>query len=145
MKNYEKFAEEIIEAITGNGSYLALTKGKLALCDETPCGECDFDKREDHCGPCAKSWLLSEYEEKPKLTQREWHLCKALKAGWIARDSTDVLFIYRTKPTKGNSMWVNGGRPVEIHKFMPGIFKFIQWQDAKPWSVEDLLALEVEE
>ena len=108
------------------------------------CKNCEFGKGTKTCREDRLDWLYSQHVEKLKLTQREWHLCKALKAGWIARDSTDVLFIYRTKPKKGNSMWVNGGSPVEIHKFMPDSFSFIKWQDAEPWSVEDLLKLEVE-
>lgn len=143
MKNYEKYKDQIIELIA-KGNRIGLLNGEIVNCDSIHCDHCGFNEI-GNCYNARRDWLNAEYIEKLKLTQREWHLCKAIETGWIARDKDNRLFAFIIKPKKGAAMWLNGNDVVTICDFMPNSFEFIQWRDHEPWSVEELLKLEVEE
>ncbi len=146
MTNYEKFKAELM-TILANDEILAVRNGKPGRCGEIPCECCDFRPEKLYvCGEAKRNWLNAEYVEMPKLTRREWHLCKAFEKGWIARDGTERLYLHKEKPTKKKKIWGLSQDLVPIEFFMPNSsFEFIQWEDEEPWSIEDLLKLEVEE
>ena len=59
---------------------------------------------------------------------------------WIARDSTDYLYIYPTKPNKDEGEWgvtlwdVCLDMQLFNHKF-----QFIKWEDEEPYHIPTLL------
>lgn len=142
MTNYDKYKSTIIETLANSAS-IALRGGKIETCLYAECSNCDFNKNND-CIAEKKNWLNAEYIEKPKLTQREWHLCKALKTRYLARGDNGALYMYEKKPHRSGGMWFSPGVIVSVENIMPDSFSFIKWQDAEPWSVEDLLKLEVQ-
>ena len=144
MMNYEAYKEEIIKMLLDEGTAsFGVFKGKIKTCYRAKCSECNFDGVPS-CRAARKDWLRAEYIEKPKLTQREWHLCKAIETGWIARNESGLLYRFEEKPNKSGEIWFHPGIILSL-RIVPNCFEFIQWQDKEPWSVEDLLKLEVEE
>ena len=55
---------------------------------------------------------------------------------WIARDIDGCLYVYESKPKKGITMWESDGLPMIPFDHL---FQFIQWEDAEPYSIEELL------
>lgn len=145
MTNYEKFKETLIDMLKC-GDMLAVTKhGEPAVCGVLDCMHCSFASSQyGFCEEDRVKWLNAEYIEKPKLTQREWHLCKAIETGWIARNESGLLYRFEEKPSKSGEIWFHLGIMLSL-RIVPDCFEFIQWQDEEPWSVEHLLKLEVEE
>lgn len=144
--NFEFYKDQILE-IAKRGS-LAVCNDKPVSCGEIQCTGCLFKRDEYGCAQGRElfEWLYAEHIEQPKLTKRERAFCEAVQTGWIARDKNGSLFWYGTMPgTKGNMIWVCCD-PCSYQMFnMGSLFKFIVWEDEKPWAVEDLLKLEVEE
>lgn len=66
MTNKEKYGNEIIELAANTGK-LVLKNGEPALCRETKCEECDFNKLNScKCSEYKfREWLNSEYVEPP--------------------------------------------------------------------------------
>lgn len=86
--------------------------------------------------------LIWERKEKPKLTEDEKAVLKALlkeKYKWIARDKNGCLYVYASKPEKVITIWEGSGLPM-----MPfnHLFQFIKWEDEEPYSIEELLGKE---
>lgn len=136
MKNKEKYFDEIIESFTS---------------DE--CTMCDFKKnyvlgRRSYigisCVKCCertKEWLEAEYQEPITLTDDEKAILKNInkKWKWIARDRSDSLYVYNTKPIKSVSYdeW-------QCHEYsninaFKHLFKFIKWEDDEPYNIDELL------
>ncbi len=157
MTNFEYYKEEILEL--ANKSYPPmLNKGKIELCDGYDCSDCkncEFDNDEIGCIPYMLKWLYAEHKEQPKLTKKERQFCELLETGWIARDKNGVIHVRDYKPVKMNTYWTSResihswnliGNCFVINKELFNTpFSFITWDDAEPWSIEDLLKLEVEE
>lgn len=147
MINAKKYEDELLELLLRRGG-LAVVNGKPDRCHMLLCSICEFRKDDETCDETCKekrlNWLYSQHVEKLKLTQREWHLCKALKTRYLARGENGALYLYEKKPHKSGGMWFSPGVIVSVENIMPDSFSFIKWQDAEPWSVEDLLKLEVE-
>lgn len=89
----------------------------------------------------------------PTLTKEDKIVCKALSLyarseTYIARDYTNLLFVYFSKPVKSeeDEWWSSDNdkvmKPLAIED---RFFKFITWDDEEPWLLADLLKLEVEE
>lgn len=105
-------------------------------CHEVGCSACILN---------AIEWLSSEHIEAPKLTKRERAFCEAVQVGWIARDENGVLYWFPQKESveKRASIW-SASEYTNI-SFMILDFSFIKWSDENPWSIEDLLKLDVME
>lgn len=145
--NYEYFKDEITE-IVAEGNTVALKDGHPVSCGGMRCSACGFNGQFGTCRPMRKSWLNAEHIEKPKLTKKERMFCELVETGWIARDSDALLVHYKCKPEKANWSWVNGDKVLCIGRHFNSIadgFSFITWDDKEPWSVEELLKLEVME
>ena len=83
MFNIEKYADEIKEIF--NAGELAVSKsGKPVVCFEINCQDCFFDKR--ICNEQLVDWLISEYQEKPEITEAEYYFCKILENGGLFKD-----------------------------------------------------------
>jgi hypothetical protein len=155
MTNYEFYKDEI-EMRYREGKGFALTKsGKIIMCRSNQCGDCCFsrhvsrDSTDLSCGDRKMMWAVQEYTERPKLTKHERKFCELLegKDAWIARDMGDkTVTVYKCRPDKRSDFWA--GRTFTCSTFifeMKLKFDFIQWEDGSPWSVDELLKLEVEE
>lgn len=140
--NYEFYKDEILE-ITRTGLRIAMVEGKLRSCAGLGCDDCDFG-----CGCMEKTfeWLYAEHIEPPKLTKRERAFCEAVLAGLIARDENGNLHLFDlvSEPYKQNRGWLKRSVSCNHIRLKSDTFKFVKWEDEKPWSIEDLLKLEVE-
>lgn len=142
MKNWEKYAEDISKTAVG---YFALTKsGEITSCTSVSCGYCQF-RGDGDCGSTALNWLYSEYEPpEPKLTAQDKAFLDCIEMnGYIARDKIGSLFCYLCKPTK--DLEVEGEwNDADCFALNKHLFKFISWEDEKPWLISELKNLEVE-
>lgn len=140
MTNFEKYKDEIAK-IVRNGKFISLNKNTRVLgeCGSISCYNCRFL---GNCAIEALEWLYEEYQEPaPKLTKKERAFCEIVRHGYIARDKDECLHIYRVPPSKNSLEWT-GQCWIELGC---DFFSFILWEDEKPWNIEDLLKLEVEE
>lgn len=144
MTNFEYWKEKILE-IAKTGSDIAVAGGKPTMCEDTQCSECDFQDIWE-CG--AKTmlieWLYAEHVEKPTLTRKERMFCEIVETGWIARNKDGELFWFYVKPIPDiGCVWMNRGGRCNRMDYGVIPFDFIKWEDEKPWSVEELLKLDV--
>jgi hypothetical protein len=148
MTNYEYFKDEIIELLV-SGREMAVEDDKPIACKDTSCCRCDLYGKNPpliSCEPAVKAWLNAEHIEKPKLTKKERMFCELYGIGWIAMDADGTIWWHNNKPSNNGCAWISSGRSYANISTLPDInFSFITWDDEEPWSVEDLLKLEVEE
>lgn len=146
--NFEFYKEKIIDALKSKNSMACCCMKTLAALKNVDATELFQNRCRGRC--CSECWnevfeiLKQEHSEEPKLTKRERAFCEAVQTGWIARDKNGSLFWYGAMPgTKGKAIWMCFD-PRSYQMFnMGSLFKFITWSDEKPWSIEDLLKLEV--
>ena len=150
MTNFEFYKDEIlaIEVM----STVAFSGGKIKNCNDTRCEQCLFSSKHNGkvCSINLTNWLYSEYTPpKPTITKQEFTLLSLMKPGYIARDENNGLWWYSEKPQKCNCTWeakAHGlGKVNSKHINISDPFPFIKWEDDEPWSVEELLTLEVSE
>lgn len=141
MTNFEYYQDEILK-IAEKNSLIGLINGKPISCKDTYCIRCDWYDTE--CRKDCFNWLYAEHVEKPKLTKRERLFCEFIEYGWITISVCDEIIWTSNKPSKINGRWQAwGGKNLNLtHKFDLK-FDFIKLEDKEPWSVEDLLKLEV--
>lgn len=144
MTNFEYYKKEILE-ITNNGDNVAVRDDKPIACESLEyCTECEI--KYGDCQFARTKWFCAEHIEQPKLTKKERQFCELVETGWIARDGDGLLVYYVQKPKRGDNCWIPYSDVLRIDNRFPYIgFPFIKWEDKKPWSIEDLLKLEVEE
>ena len=138
MINFEKFKDEILETIE-QGDNIAFKNGVITPCSTTNCMECEFYTG-NGCNKKFIKWLYAE--AKPTLTAKERAFCEIVNEGYIARDKDGELYIYANEPPKRKEQWCSD---VDFIPLNNEYFSFIIWEDEKPWSIEELLKLEVEE
>lgn len=146
MTNFEFYKNKLM-AIATDGSDVALVKGKPAKCDDTLCCQCDFGSF--NCGADLVKWLYAEHVERPKINKKTKEFFDLIETGWVARDSSGSLYLYRyiDKPVKNSTVWSPSGFSlISLNEnILPFItLDFIKWEDEEPWSVEDIRNLEVE-
>lgn len=133
MKNIEKYYDELLN-LEGNIN-----------CYFTECimkEECDSKKDCDECRKALIKWLNEEYRKPIAISADEKVILRNLpeEFKYIARDSNTDIFIYKTKPTKKLSAWVNtitsNTAPLNLYNHL---FQFIKWEDDEPYSIEELL------
>lgn len=139
--NFEFYKEKIL-AIVEKDNSIALSNGKPVDCSTVGCDICGF---RGNCYKNRYNWLYAEHIEPSKLTKRERAFCEAVQTGWIARDKDRSLYWFPddVEIQKTERMW-NAERYVCIYSFKL-LFLCIKWEDEKPWSVADLLKLEVQD
>lgn len=147
MINAEKYRDKLLKFIeekdAGSFTFSKGKEGKFWQCGGRRCSECGMSKERSNCSVERLKWLLSEYKESVKVSGLEHELLKFwYESGccyrYIARDSTGNLFLYVKRPTKKAEVWAS----IEWHKFIidfNDLFKFIQWEDSEPTSIEDVL------
>lgn len=161
MTNYEFYKEEI-EMRYRECTPFALTKQNcIASCKIIDCEECVFscynnpETRGLRCGDRKMIWAMQEHVEMQKLTKKERKFCELFegKDVWIAKDKSGVPYLYNKKPHKGKGLYDEIWEANYHGNTMDGIvfqlaemkFEFIKWEDEEPWSIDDLLKLEVVE
>lgn len=85
----------------------------------------------------------SEHKDKPTITVKEQHFLKFIKNGWIVRDLNGYVRWFEKRPKKQGEIWNNFYSSVDIERPFKNMFSFIEWEDEEPWSVEELLKLEM--
>ena len=148
MTNFEYYKKEILE-ITNKGYDVAVINNKPVSCESLEyCTECQL-KNHRGCYLNLTKWFCAEHIEQPKLTKKERHFCELVETGWIARDVDESLYYFEEEPArdKKRKVWdeVPFSKVIEIDQFDDCDFDFITCEDREPWSIEDLLKLEVEE
>ena len=141
ITNFEKYKDEIL-SITDFGDNIAFVDGKVCIRNHMiDCSDCSFGELNgmDTCYKNIVEWLCSY--TKPTLTRRERAFCEYAQIGHITRDQNGQLFHAVELPIKEELAW-SGGVRCEHIEYVD--FNFITWDDEEPWSVEDLLKLEVE-
>lgn len=133
MKNIEKYCDELLN-LEGNIN-----------CYFTECvmkEKCDSKKNCTECRKALIKWLNEEYREPIAISADEKAILRNLpeEFKYIARDSNSSIFIYKTKPTKKLSAWMNtvtsSTAPLNLYNHL---FQFIKWEDDEPYSIEELL------
>lgn len=147
MTNFEHYKEDILQIIHNHLCGIALKNNTLQPCERTCCSDCQFNCFDENSGCKLKmfEWLYSEYKPIPKLTKQEHAFCVMAETGYIARDKTGYLYWHKTKPTKRETDWMSTIGKWKRMDWENLQFDFIQWEDNEPWSVEDLLKLQVKE
>lgn len=142
MTNCEYWKERLLEIVESGGD-VAIMGGVPVICESIDCRDCD------RIGKCTEDglveWLCAERATVQKLTKKERMFCELAETGWIAREKNKSLYLFSSKPKKGNELWFGDSYLVNYHPSFNLKFDFIKWEDEYPWSVEDLLKLEVEE
>lgn len=115
MLNAEKYKNELLKVINENEQdFIAFDErdNSIKNCTTMVCKDCKFTrtKAKALCTQTKLKWLLSEYKEPIKLTRLEYEILKwAKKEGYkyIARTSSNSVFIYENKPNKLNYCWAS--------------------------------------
>ena len=150
MTNFEHYKKEILN-ITDRGYNVAVVDNEPTACGYVQhCEECQLENKTEkwRCHLNRMKWLCEEHVEqpkKPKLTKKERQFCELVETGWIARSKNGCLNLFSKRPTKLTNCWFSNYNPFSDLTLFNFGFSFITWDDAEPWSIEDLLKLEVEE
>lgn len=140
MTNFEFWKGRLAEIAEENEDVAIFAGKPIECCRMEDCKNC---YRHGNCtdGVLIK-WLLEEHIEKPKLTKKERMFCELVETGWITRDRNGAIWWGYKRPTKKVCSWIGAG--ATLYAGAIAKFSFIKWEDEEPWSVEDLLKLEVE-
>ena len=146
MINGEKYRDKLLKFIeerdAGSFTFSKGKEGNFWQCGGRPCFECGMVKERSNCSLARLKWLLSEYKEPVKLTEFERDILEyALKnTGYrfITRDDEDKLYFYSTKPRKYNRYWQYLAQN-QRRLLSDDLFRFVQWRDSEPTSIEDVL------
>lgn len=149
MINAEKFKDELLEILSEN-RYIEVDKSnrKIRKCTGNNCPKCMFGitalgKGRDSCSIAAMLWLLSEYKEPIKLSRLEYDILKYIsdntKHMYITRNKNGNLYIFDIDPrkSKADDLWTSRG--TSWLGVFNKLFKFVQWEDSEPTSIEDVL------
>lgn len=152
MKNKEKYAKEIVDAVTSGGYGFGFNKysEEIKRCNEVSCDECLFGELSGtyECNKVKREWAESEYIEKPVISKMDRAFLEyvGIRINYITRDMDGGLFIYISKPHKLIDCWESSGCESDKSlKFFKLDFPMIKWSDSEPWLIEDLKKLEVVE
>lgn len=139
MTNFERYKDEILN-IAKIGLVKITKSGEITTCSGK-CNDCILYPEEvKECRNELIEWLYAEV--KPNLTAKERTFCEIFTKGYIARDEDGDLYVYANEPLKEEVEW---NADIDSIHLNDEYFPFIKWEDEKPWSIEELLKLEVEE
>lgn len=141
MKNWEKYEKEIKEL---NSLAFSKNRNTFGYCENTVCDNCDFDETGTDCIQKKINWLYKEV--KPILTKDERAFCEMFDIDssgetYITRDAGGRLELWADKPINCDGYWSEADAGIRLD---PSYFLFISYKDENPWSIADLLELEVE-
>ena len=148
MTNYE-YWKDTIQTIWDKNGKVGVTKNEVPCdCYIINCNDCIMFDDHNQCQEVIFKWLMAEHVDKPKLTRKERQFCELVETGYIARDFNGNVYYYNNRPYKKNTLWYSIPQDSTNLKrilFPNNHFKFIEWSDKEPWTIEDLLKLGVEE
>ena len=121
-------------------------------CIGVRCSECPLSDTDAYCCDCCNKakYIFDVYniiekwhkEHQPKkLTRLEFEMLKWLDKGdykFIVRNPGGNLMIYYDTPEKDVSFWISENGYKTLTSFNE-LFKFIQWEDKEPTSIQDIL------
>lgn len=116
----------------------------VAIFGGLPCKIIHKLKNEENCSDRActecQKWLAEEYVEPVVLTEAERTILENAdkRFRYIARERNGNLCLYKDRPTKGISTWINGIITMHMGVFSH-LFQFVQWEDEQPYNIEELL------
>ena len=134
MKNIEKYYDVLLNQDYDNPSCYFTTQIMKENCvSKNSCVECKnaFIK-----------WLNEEYKKPITISTDEKAILRNLpeEYKYIARDSDASIFIYKAKPAKKESGWIDtitsSAASLNLYAHL---FQFIEWEDDEPYSIEELL------
>lgn len=138
MKNYEKYLNEILLAISSEDAddEICYFIGKHALKHS-----CIYSGSCVECKNRFGEWLYEEYKKPITISTDEKTILRNLQDDfkWIARDSSNRLYIYKEKPIKRESAWYDETNMSYSFNLYAHLFQFVQWEDDEPYSIEELL------
>lgn len=142
MLNAEKYREEILENSNVVSDFsMSKDKHTIKKCLGV-CKDCFFHEAGDHCSNIKVKWLLSEYKEPVKLTKLEHgileYLLEKRQYRFVVRERNGIIYAYKSKPKKEADSWGSLSLNNELGLFN-NLFQFVQWEDSKPTSIEDVL------
>ena len=151
MKNKEKYAKEIVDAVTSGGYGFGFNKfsGEIKRCNEVSCNECLFHyvlHGLDDCNKTKREWAESEYIELVKISKRDRSFLDYINNNfvYIARDESGRLFVYSEKPIKKTYYYDSIDGVIGSVGYVFDIkLPMVKWSDDEPWLIEDLKRLEV--
>jgi hypothetical protein len=108
----------------------------LEIVDEH--GKTLLEQRIEKLEKCAN---VSSMSKNGLLTEDERVILRNLDKNWkwIARDKCGMLVCYENKPEKLECSWWDRFAPYETITPFEHLFKFIKWEDDKPYNIEELL------
>lgn len=143
MTNFEKYKDEILKISKETKVAVDKTRNTPTKCLNISCGKCLLYSQCDE--EAFVKWLYSEYQEPaPKLTKAERGFCEIVKTGYIARDAVKKCLVYYSEEPEIDLNGYYRYSPYDSVELPLEPFSFITWGDKEPWSIEDLLKLEVE-
>lgn len=145
MTNFEKYKDEILGISRTQAIAINKRRNAPEKCCNSVCSECLLHEGRSCNQKAIFQWLYSEYQEPaPKLTSAERGFCETVKRGYIARHRNGIVTYYTNLAYKApyDGYWWSERDLIELKTES---FSFIRWEDTKPWRIEDLLKLEVEE
>lgn len=142
MLNAVKFRKEILEnSNVVSDFFMSKDKHAIKKCLGV-CDDCFFHEAGDHCSNIKVKWLLSEYKEPVKLTKLEHgileYLLEKRQYRFVVRERNGIIYAYKSKPKKEADSWGSLSLNNELGLFN-NLFQFVQWEDSKPTSIEDVL------
>lgn len=148
MTNFEDYKDEIFKIVEGRDT-VAVRNGRPVPCNSVICLNCDLHINEYPCGAALIKWLYADNVKAPLLTKVERSVCELIGSGWIARDMNGDLYVYKSLPEKESEYWRSSNSDYtkfsDVLDFIGAEFSFILWENETPWSIDELLSLEVEE
>ena len=138
MTNGEKYKEQVLDITLEGDTTVAVCKGKLYPCKNTPCENCQFYETGMSCTASLIRWLYKEYKEERTLTEGQYHFLKALSNGARIEIRDGAVII--------QAMGVNGQDNLYMSKQSMNHY-FSGVPDLKPnvcYEVSEILKWEVE-
>lgn len=134
---YPNSREEIVKYINLDGeSYISNSNVEDDLTSNVV-KECDIMK-------VYSDYTLKELlweRKKIKLTEDEKVILRNIdkKYKYIARDESQKLYLYKTKPIKSETIWRVCDEDYYDFKLFEHLFQFINWEDEEPCLIKELL------
>lgn len=132
MKNKEKYAKEIVDAVTSGGYGFGFNKHSEEI------------KR---CNKVKREWAESECVEKPVISKIDRSFLDYLRDRWkyMARDNiSNTVYAFTEIPEKSKfGHFAYTGEARRISSDFNVVFPMVKWSNDSPWLIEDLKKLEV--
>ena len=150
MVNKEKYADEILNiACSRLGFAVSKRTGKPCYCCDIDCkNQCLLYEEDDgvmFCLESAVTWGNTTYTKQPTISKKEKMFldCAEGKIKYLGRYYNGELYASKQKPRLVSGIWgccVTTKLPEEIFRNMITFIK----NNEEPWSIAELLTLEVE-